>query len=205
MKNNDKQKLIYNSAVKLFWKIWVKKVSIDMIVKDAGIAKWTFYLYYKNKEKLYEEIIDIFSKEGMNFHDDIIKKIPNTEERFFIHMVGSVWYFQDNQIVKNLIYWNPDYFIWAINHDFLFALHIKMLKKILWDEFSDPDFINIVAQIKSFYATVINSKSWFTQESEYEKFVMNLASVISKWLFSDFKSIQWNKSFKEIVAYIPKN
>jgi len=29
-----------------------------MIVKDAGVAKGTFYLYYKNKEALYETIMD---------------------------------------------------------------------------------------------------------------------------------------------------
>jgi AcrR family transcriptional regulator len=28
-----------------------------MIVKEAGVAKGTFYLYYKNKQELYEYII----------------------------------------------------------------------------------------------------------------------------------------------------
>ena len=53
----NKKDIILKSGFFLFSKNWFKKVSIDKIVEKAWIAKWTFYLYFKNKDELYEEII----------------------------------------------------------------------------------------------------------------------------------------------------
>ena len=98
----NKQNLIYNAWVKLFWKFWVKRVSIDMIVKDIWIAKGTFYLYYKNKEELYEHIMDDVLQSWTLYMEDLVKTIPDIKERFYLHMIWSLWFFQKNVIVKNL-------------------------------------------------------------------------------------------------------
>jgi AcrR family transcriptional regulator len=199
----NKQDLIYNAWVKLFGKFWVKRVSIDMIVKDVWIAKGTFYLYYKNKEELYEHIMDDVLKTGTLYMEDLVKTTPDIKERFYLHMIWSLWFFQKNVIVKNLIEWNTDYYIWKINDEYLSLKHVEFMKILLWNEFTDEEFIWFVANIKWFFSSVINHKNCFKNDKDFEDFVMNFAAVIVKWLFSDYKKIIWDKWFKEITACVP--
>lgn len=195
----SKQELIYKSWVKLFWKFWVKRVSIDMVVKEAWIAKWTFYLYYKNKEELYEQIIDDILMDWEKFMWNLVKNHKDVKERFYIYMIWSIGFFQKNIIVINLIQWNTDYYIGKINDDYLQKKHIEFMKLLLWNEFKDENFIEFVANVKGFFANIINHKSCFKSNNEFEDFIMNFAAVIVNGLFSDFTEIKWNKSFKEMT------
>ena len=49
---------IIASAARLFREKGVRSVSIDEIVRGAGIAKGTFYLYFKTKDDLLERLAD---------------------------------------------------------------------------------------------------------------------------------------------------
>jgi len=190
--------LIYNSGVKLFWKFWVKRVSIDMIVKDAWVAKGTFYLYFKNKEKLYEKIIDDILDEGKVVMIYLEKNISDVKERFLIHMIWGLEFFKNNQIVINLIRHNEDFFIWKINHDFLYSNHIELMKILLWNDINNQEFINIIANVKWFFINVLNHQSCFTSEKEYKNFILTLAWVIVNGLFSDYKTLINGRSYDEI-------
>ena len=50
--------VIIASAARLFREKGVRSVSIDEIVQGAGIAKGTFYLYFKTKDDLLEKLAD---------------------------------------------------------------------------------------------------------------------------------------------------
>lgn len=54
--NPDKADLIIASAARLFREKGVRAVSIDEIVQGAGVAKGTFYLYFKTKDDLLEKL-----------------------------------------------------------------------------------------------------------------------------------------------------
>lgn len=54
----DKASIILTSAAKLFRENGVKAVSVDEIVKNAGVAKGTFYLYFKTKDDLLEKLAE---------------------------------------------------------------------------------------------------------------------------------------------------
>ena len=204
MSTKSKEDLIYNSWVKLFWKFWVKRVSIDMIVKEAWIAKWTFYLYYKNKEELYEDIMDDILEHGTKYMEILVRTVPEIKERFYLHMIWSLGFFQKNAIIKNLIIWNPDYYIGKINDDYLQKKHIEFMKLLLWNEFKDEKFIEFVANTKWFFSNIINYQCCFNNNDEFEDFVMNFAAVIVNGLFSDYNKIKSDKTFKEITSCVPK-
>ncbi len=53
----SKRTRILNSAFKLFTDKSVNSTAIDDIVKSAGIAKGTFYLYFKDKYDLLDQLI----------------------------------------------------------------------------------------------------------------------------------------------------
>ena len=175
-----------------------------MIVKQAWVAKWTFYLYYKNKETLYEEIMDDILACWTQFMNNLVEKAPDVKERLYYYMIWSLWFFQKNEIVKNLINWNPDYFIWKINVEYLNSRHRDFMKLLLWNEFRDEKFVEFLANTKSFFAGIINHKICFQNESDYEKFVMNFAWVVINGLFSDYESFSDWKTFNELTSHVPK-
>ena len=55
--------MIESCAVDLFRGKGVEKTSINEIVKDAGIAKGTFYLYFKDKDDLVDTVISRYTRE----------------------------------------------------------------------------------------------------------------------------------------------
>lgn len=204
MWNLNKGDMIYNSWLKLFWKYWVKKVSVDMIVKDVWIAKGTFYLYYKNKEELYETIIDDILGCWWEFMQNLASRIDNVKERFYMYMVGSLGFFEKNKIVKNLIQWNSDYYLWKVDFDYLSKNHIRFMEILLWEEFKDKEYVNFIANTKGFFANIINYKSCFKSQDEYQDFVLNFAAVIVNGLFSNYQDVRKWRSFDDLTCFIPK-
>lgn len=66
-KKNEKCQNLFSAAYELFEKKEVAKVSIDEIVRKAGVAKGTFYLYFKDK-------YDLISKMILKKASDFLKK-----------------------------------------------------------------------------------------------------------------------------------
>lgn len=56
-KKNEKYNRLIDSAFELFEKRGTHLVSIDEIVKSAGVAKGTFYLYFHDKYDLFSKLI----------------------------------------------------------------------------------------------------------------------------------------------------
>jgi len=52
-----KQKAIFEAGRKLFWKIGIKKVSVEDICSEAGVSRMTYYKYYSNKITLVVSIL----------------------------------------------------------------------------------------------------------------------------------------------------
>jgi AcrR family transcriptional regulator len=198
MWNKNKKELIYDSWVKLFWKFWVKRVSIDMIVKDAWVAKWTFYIYYKNKGELYKKIIDDFLENWKKYISKFNNKFPDLKERFFNHMIWSLNFFEKNDIIKNIVTLNQDYFLWKINQDYLYSRHLEVIKLFFWEKFSDDEMIINIAKIKWFFLEILNYKKRFDDKNEYEIFVLDLTAILTNWLFSDYRSLYKWKTYTKL-------
>lgn len=73
-KGNKTKKLLYDSAMILFKEKGYSNVSVDEIVKKAGTAKGTFYIYYDTKAKIIMELI----KEYDDYYDEILKNLDNS-------------------------------------------------------------------------------------------------------------------------------
>ena len=84
MQINDKKLKIFQEGFKLFKKKGTEATSIQEIVDNAGVAKGTFYLYFKDKYDLQEQLItkksyelfhnalDSLEKENIKKFDDQI-------------------------------------------------------------------------------------------------------------------------------------
>ena len=64
MKKGEKRKLVLlQIAYKMFLTRGYENTSVDEIIEEAGIAKGTFYYYFKSKEQLLEEVIGMMIEE----------------------------------------------------------------------------------------------------------------------------------------------
>ena len=66
----EKERKLLNTALHLFTEKGIKKTSIQDIVHEAGIAKGTFYLYFKDKYDLRDKLI-------MNYFLKHVRKLLN--------------------------------------------------------------------------------------------------------------------------------
>ncbi|MFK7780556.1 MAG: TetR/AcrR family transcriptional regulator [Candidatus Gracilibacteria bacterium] len=175
-----KKELIIKAGVKLFGKFGPRKTSIDEIVKEAKIAKGTFYLYFKNKEELYKNIIKMFFKEGQKKIIKGIGKNKDIKEKVYTKLVISLKLFEKNDIIKNLVYGNIDYELGKISKEYMEKTHLSLLKGLLNDDNLDYKF---VSNIFRFYINILNMKSCFKTNIEFEKFSEKLARVLVDGLF----------------------
>ena len=103
-----KQKSLYDAAYELFTTKGINETAINDIVKGAGVAKGTFYLYFKDKyhiidlivlrksSKVLKEAIEIsMNKEFEKFNDKVI---------FFVDYI--IEYLKKDKKLLRLIYKN---------------------------------------------------------------------------------------------------
>ena len=182
-----KKDLIVKAWIKLFWKFWPRRTSVDQIVSEAKVAKWTFYLYFKNKEELYESIIDSYfsywEKKGL----ELIKAYPDLKERILARLTLSLKFFERKDIIRNIIFWNEDFFIWKVDKDYLESLNLRLLKSIFWDD-NNIDR-KLFSKISCFYLNLLNIKDKFENDEDFENFTIEFAWIIVNWLFSDYKNM----------------
>lgn len=185
-----KKDLIYKSAKKLFNKYGIKKVSIDMIVNKAWVAKGTFYLYYENKHQLYVEIINSVT-------DQIKQKIIKCENdsyqdvktRLMYDFVWSFEFFESQNIFKQIARWNQDYFSWDINTKTMQKNHIKFLKEVFENHLdTDIDF-ELLAKIMWFYKHLDTIKIYFSSKEEFDEHKIKFAAILIEWFFTDYQKL----------------
>ena len=107
----EKEKKILDSSLKLFMKKGFKDTSVQDIVNDAGIAKGTFYLYFKDKYAVQDYLI------AKKSHQLLTKAVAYVEKqnikRFDDRFIAVIDYIIDElnknklllkMITKNLSY-----------------------------------------------------------------------------------------------------
>ena len=76
----EKEHNLISAALKLFTEKGVKETSVQEITNEAGVAKGTFYLYFKDKYELQDYLIARKSKQLFN---DAIKALNKTDLKKF--------------------------------------------------------------------------------------------------------------------------
>ena len=71
-----KEKKLFDTAFKLFTEKGIKNTSIDEISSNAGVAKGTFYLYFKDKYELQDKLI---AKKSYQLFNKALKKLDKNK------------------------------------------------------------------------------------------------------------------------------
>ncbi|MEW9095140.1 MAG: TetR/AcrR family transcriptional regulator [Clostridiaceae bacterium] len=108
-KNTVKKEVkLYESAFELFSDKGINDTSIDDIVKNAGVAKGTFYLYFKNK---YDIIDKIILKKSAHILKEALNHTLNINDESFLEGViiftdYIIEYFKVNKKLLKIIHKN---------------------------------------------------------------------------------------------------
>lgn len=138
-KKLDKQTAICDAGYTLFLQKGFHKTSIDDIVKQAGIAKGTFYLYYKDKSDLLHHLVYKISSELLyrgyenakaKGNDDVVQAIIDIIEYI-------IDYFEGHKPVLALLERN---FNWPIFHEELTGETPSGMHSILDECMRTPQF-----------------------------------------------------------------
>lgn len=207
-KKNSKQSLIYEAGIKLFNIYWPRKVSVDMIVSEAGVGKGTFYNHYKNKEELYENMFDDIMDFWSSYMTMLVEKYPDPKERFMVDLLNSFEFFCDEWgIIGWLMEGNPDYFIWKINEEYLEETHKGMLKLLFFDVFDDlfkgnDKLQTFTRDMFMFYKHAQKMRNIYNTHEEFRDFMTKLAYFMVEGIFSEsFKGIS-NITYEWYKAHI---
>lgn len=112
-KKRKKETELFSAAYELFTTKGTQNTAIDDIVKRAGVAKGTFYLYFKDKYDIINRLI--LQKSSQVIKEAVEKteeqKLDRFEDRtlFFIDYVIN--YFKENKLMLKLINKN---FSWGL-------------------------------------------------------------------------------------------
>jgi len=100
MRIRRKEEIIIKSAAKVFARKGFHRAKVSDIVKAAGIARGTFYLYYNSKTELFEKLLDELMIQVVKNFADIDYHTLNTSDDFYNHVLKVSQRFKD-LVLKN--------------------------------------------------------------------------------------------------------
>lgn len=130
-----KQDALLNTAFDLFMKQGINKTSISEIVEQAGVAKGTFYLYFKDKYDIRNKLIARKASQVFRIAGDALHQTGLTalEDRIIFLIDNIIDQFSTDKTLLNFISKNLS---WGI-----------FKNELLYSEAADIDFYNIYSSV----------------------------------------------------------
>ncbi|MDO5607676.1 MAG: TetR/AcrR family transcriptional regulator [Capnocytophaga sp.] len=94
------ESIIIAAADKLFAEKGIEATTISDIVKESGLARGTFYNYYKNKEEIWDRIIDDAMMEISNKLKEERQKASNIREFVYNSFIALAWILQEETYLR---------------------------------------------------------------------------------------------------------
>lgn len=71
----NRRNLLIRSGMELFSRYGYRDVSVEDIVRRAGLSVGTFYKYFRSKELYYEQILSLIEREGMRKAQQVVGRL----------------------------------------------------------------------------------------------------------------------------------
>lgn len=95
-RKEERRRLIFRTAVSIFSEKGYHAASVKEITDAAGISVGTYYLYFKNKEDLFEQLYD-YMIDCLDRTDDLAvnENTNNAARKFARAITANLWAFQE--------------------------------------------------------------------------------------------------------------
>jgi AcrR family transcriptional regulator len=94
----EKENKLLSSALKLFTEKGVKDTSVQEITAEAGVAKGTFYLYFKDKYEIQDYLI---ARKSKQLFDSAIKKLNKQDIKDYKEKIVFIIDYIIDELSKN--------------------------------------------------------------------------------------------------------
>jgi AcrR family transcriptional regulator len=196
--NKQKKKdSILNTAFELFTTKGIVKTSISDIADSAGVAKGTFYLYFKDKYDLKNKLVSYKSSQLFKTAVTNMEKqnLSNLEDKIIFIVDDIINQLKSNKILLSFIAKNLSWGIFknvitadteADNEDNSFReIYYKMLSEENF-EIEEPEIMLFL--IVELVSSTCYSAILYNEPTEFEK--------IKPFLYNSIRSIIWNHKNK---------
>ncbi|PID83035.1 MAG: TetR family transcriptional regulator [Clostridiales bacterium] len=185
---DEKRERLINASFDLFIKKGVNETTINAITKKAGVAKGTFYLYYKDKYELLNELILIKSTEILKKATDASVTLPKGKisERTIFIVDFLIEYFKQNPHILKLIDKNLSWamFVEAIEKNDNYSDIRELCKLVLGDfeseGYTQSDAEKIIFIIMEMLGSVCYSSIILEQPAPINEMKIVLFDIIRK-------------------------
>lgn len=164
MKSNNRKKQLTKIAYKMFLAKGYENTSIDEIIKEAKIAKGTYYYYFESKEKTLEEVINMVLDNMVNRANQVLElEIPAIQK-----IISVIMCFKpdiEQQQLESIIHLPEN-----------IVMHQKINKKII--DVATPILSKVVEQGNE--EEILNCQDNITEK-------VKITLVLSQNLFDDMK------------------
>lgn len=140
-RRQNKMNAIIQSAITLFNKYGVKKVSIEEIAAEASTSKVTIYKYFSNKENLCNEIVKIFLENSLISIESVVSSNSNFLDKlkFIISIKSSSSSELDGHFIEEVIKNNAEVKEYMNN---VYNVRINNLMSTFFDQGKEQGYIN---------------------------------------------------------------
>ncbi|ABP66353.1 TetR/AcrR family transcriptional regulator [Caldicellulosiruptor changbaiensis] len=183
-----KENRLLEAAYNLFIEKGITNTAIDEIVKKAGVAKGTFYLYFKDKEDILEKLIlrksaEIVKKALAEVED---KDFPSPVDKFLFFLEYIIDYLSKNRFLFRFL--KKD-FSWVFfkkitdNEEFSeIKLAKEMLLKNIKTNYSEDELEIVVFMILELVSSITYSSIVKEEPAPIEKVKPLLLATVRKIL-----------------------
>jgi AcrR family transcriptional regulator len=185
----DTKDRLMQSALELFSSQWYETASIADICRKAGLSNGIFYRYFKNKEKIFSELLDRFLERFSREMSDIQGNTLEERLECFIKVLISAGtsYRQWVTLFREGQYRFPEY------EKQLRELYLRSLKLVFRRDVSESEYLFIVSGLR-----FISTRSLYeNQEFSYEtikQIILNgiFPDTLSEGLFIPAPSVEFS-------------
>lgn len=204
-----KKELIVSSAKKVILEKGYKNISVEDITNEAGIAKGSFYTYFKSKNLVIDYILEeVIAKRKNEFKLDKRKSLENTIKS----LVRTRIKLDDEKLKENLVLVNLFRNVASLDEKTLMLL--KELEKVIIERMESiilayPKEIKIEKKDIKFYSKILNNiisnyktfTLFFSEKSN--QFITDIEEVKKKYQTEDFeRNVEIiSKSILKILTY----
>lgn len=204
-----KKELIVSSAKKVILEKGYKNISVEDITNEAGIAKGSFYTYFKSKNLVIDYILEeVIAKRKNEFKLDKRKSLENTIKS----LVRTRIKLDDEKLKENLVLVNLFRNVASLDEKTLMLL--KELEKVIIERMESiilayPKEIKIEKKDINFYSKMLNNiisnyktfTLFFSEKSN--QFITDIEEVKKKYQTEDFeRNVEIiSKSILKILTY----
>lgn len=209
MREVGKKELIVSSAKKVILEKGYKNISVEDITNEAGIAKGSFYTYFKSKNLVIDYILEeVIAKRKNEFKLDKRKSLENTIKS----LVRTRTKLDDEKLKENLVLVNLFRNVASLDEKTLMLL--KELEKVIIERMESiilayPKEIKIEKNDIKFYSKMLNNiisnyktfTLFFSEKSN--QFITDIEEVKKKYQTEDFeRNVEIiSKSILKILTY----